>query len=94
MFSFDGFGHSVPLQQKECSSPLLLDKSVLTSSVLKSVILGVTEIGLKSEEECGESAKEDSCAVLLRAFGVLPVGALEGEASCSFAVYIKRCFGI
>ena len=39
--------------------------------------------GAESGEERAESVKENSCAFLLAAFGVLTLGVLGGEASCS-----------
>ena len=42
--------------------------------------------GTESGEERAESVKEDSCAFLLTAFGVLTLGILGGEASCSLLI--------
>ena len=44
--------------------------------------------GIESGEERAESVKEDSCAFLLTAFGVLTLGILGGEASCSLLILI------
>ena len=43
-------------------------------------------IGAESGEGCAEPQKKDSCVFLLTAFGVLIVGVIGGEASCS--IYI------
>ena len=49
-------------------------------------------------EGCAESLKEDSCAFLLTEFGVLTVGVLGGEASCSLFTLIgvsqSNVFGV
>ena len=47
--------------------------------VWKSVFLGVTATWAKSGEKLTELVKEDSCALLLTAFGVLNVGVLGGR---------------
>ena len=55
-------------------------------SAQKSVYLGVTATGGECGEEFAKSVKGDSCAFLLTAFGVLIVGVLGGEASCSLFI--------
>ena len=47
--------------------------------VWKSVFLGVTATWAKSGENLTESVKEDSCSLLLTAFGVLNIGVLGGR---------------
>ena len=49
------------------------------------MFLAVTA-GAESGEERAESEKEDSCAFLLTAFGVLILGVLGGEANCSLLI--------
>ena len=46
--------------------------------------------GSESGEGCAKSAKENSWAFLLTAFGVLTVGVLGGEASCSLLTGVSQ----